>query len=309
MKTLFLFFLTLLFFVGCEKDDNAPTAPPVGKDPNTAPKVSVDRFSAAAGNLFLRSANSSLPGTNAPINFDLGPFITRGFGPSGQRVAYYNFDVQPTNPAPIFVFFREGENTPLPGQLNVIDMIPGESGYNDFWRMMKVIVPANYVVNSITSRQGIISAGYRTETTTTIVNCPVVPEGSTATLRIGGESSASQKGWYKDQIVFYFTFEEKALTTTASGTVPLSPIYVTFNVNPDQPNGGPPSGFKTEDNSLLTHNVPATIPADAGYSPLWIVNVYDNNDFSQVNNLSTAQGARSLAMGVANVNCPIVQIQ
>jgi len=31
----------------------------------------------------------------------------------------------------------------------------------------------------------------------------------------------------------YFNFSEKALTVDASGMVPLSPIYVTFNINPD----------------------------------------------------------------------------
>ena len=31
--------------------------------------------------------------------------------------------------------------------------------------------------------------------------------------------------------------------------MPLSPIYVTFNLNPGAPNGGPGSGFKTEPDS------------------------------------------------------------
>jgi len=55
--------------------------------------------------------------------------------------------------------------------------------------------------------------------------------------------------------------------------------------------------------------VAATLPSDAGYSPLWLVNVYDNADFNMVSNLSSAQGVNILAMGVATPNCPIVSIQ
>jgi hypothetical protein len=88
--------------------------------------------------------------------------------------------------------------------------------------------------------------------------------------------------------------------------VPVSPIYVTFNINPDQPGGGPPSGFLTENGSAQTHNVLATLPANAAYSPLWSVNVFDNADFASVNNLATAQASNVLATGVALVNCPVV---
>ena len=89
--------------------------------------------------------------------------------------------------------------------------------------------------------------------------------------------------------------------------VALSPIYVTFNVNP--PAGGPPSGFVVESGTMKTHNVLATIPANATYSPLWAVSVYDNADFSSVMDLPSVQSANILAMGVMNVNCPVVSVQ
>jgi hypothetical protein len=84
--------------------------------------------------------------------------------------------------------------------------------------------------------------------------------------------------------------------------------YVTFNINPDQPKGGPGSGFRTEPNAEQTHNVPATLPGDPGYSPLWLVVVYDNSDWPSVHDLPTAQKAKVLAPGAATVNCPIVFI-
>lgn len=293
-----------LGFASCSKDDDDNTI--TGKDPDTASKVSVDRFSSAAGTLMVRDASNGLPAANAPINFDVAPFITKGLSPTGAVTQYYNFDVQSDVPAPIFVLFREGETTPVDGQLNIINVIPGDAGYNDFWLVNKVTVPSDYVANEVTSYSEIQSKGYAIETTTKIVNCPVVPEGSTANKKFGGGSSSLVRGWYKGQVCFYFSFEEKELMA-ANGKVPTSPIYVTFNINPDQPNGGPGSGFVTEMGSDQTHNVLATSPSSGAYSPLWSVNPYDNADFSSVSDISTAQSANVLAMGVALVNCPVVE--
>jgi len=302
MKTNFL--LSLLFlsvaisFTSCEED-----AKPSGVNPDTAAKQAVDRFSASAGMLMVRSATNGLPAANAAIDFDKAPFITKGFGPSGNTVDYYNFDVQSTVPAPIYVPMNNGKT--IEGQLNIIEQIPGDAGYNDFWVVNAVEVPADFVANSVTSLADIQAKGYAVKPTTNLVNCPVVPEGSTATKRLGSGGKGLVRGWYKGKIVFYFTFEEKALT---GSTVPLSPIYVSFKINPDKPGGGPPSGF-IDNGAGLTHNVLATLPADAGYSPLWLVNVFDNADFNKVSNLTTAKAAKILGSGVANVNCPVVSQQ
>ena len=172
-------------------------------------------------------------------------------------VEYYNFDVQPTALAPIWVLFTPGAIAPVPGQLNIIDKIPGESGYNDFWVVRKVTVPSDYVANSVTSYSEILALGYTIENTDMIVNCPVVPEGSTATKRLAGESNAIVSGWYKDKVCFYFSFGEHPLMGNA---VPTSPIYVIFNINPDLPMGGPSSGFVVETGTDQTHNVLATLP-------------------------------------------------
>jgi hypothetical protein len=305
MKTALLISLPLILaFASCENKSEEP----VPKDPDKAEKVSVDRFSDQAATLMKRSLDASLPGPDEPVNFDVSPLLSTSLGPDGRQVQYYNFDVQPTSPAPIYVLFREGEDDPVAGQINIIDKIPGEEGYNDFWQVYKVSVPSSYQANTLSSLAGINSSGYAVEATETLVNCPVVPEGSTASKRMGGESSALHRGWYKDKVVYYFTFEEKALSTTPVGTVPLSPIYVTFNKNPDamDPTSGPPSGIKTEPGSDQSHNVIETIPSDDLYSPLWIVNVYDNADFDNVSDLTSAKAANILMEAAMNVNCPVV---
>jgi hypothetical protein len=288
--------------LGCD-DDNL-TAPPV--DPGQAPKASIDRFSDAAATLFRRSAIPELPGPNQPINMDQAPFITHGLGPAGQRVRYYNFDGMPVAPAPIYVLFRDGETQPVAGQQNIVDVIPGDANYSDFWRVVRVTVPQSYVANTITSRAQIVAAGYALLETTTLVNCPIVPEGSTASQGDGADGLT--RGWYKGQVVFYFNFGEAPLTTTATGQVPTSPIFVTFNINPDLPDGGPPSGFRAETGTVQTHNVVATLPGQSGYSPLWAVLPYDNAEFEYVRDLGSAVEARGFPLA-GYVNCPIVLVQ
>jgi len=170
------------------------------------------------------------------------------------------------------------------------------------------------VANSVTSLSELMAMNYPIERTNLIVNCPVVPDGSTATLRLNpGNFSGLIQGWYKDKVVYYFDFSEKQLLVDLPPEghpyVPLSDILVTFNINPDQPGGGPPSGFMTEEGTMQTHNVVQTLPADDDYSPYWDVDVYDNADFDNVFDWASASSANILGTGVALVNCPVVSVQ
>ncbi len=282
---------------------------PMMMDPMKAERVSIDRFSSASGHLQMRDSMNHLPGPNVPVDFDTPPFVTTGLGPHGETVMYYNFDVQPTIPAPIYVLYRAGESSPVAGQLNIVDVIPGDPGYNDFWQINRVAVPADYTPNSIGSLQALKDAGYAATPTNTIVNCPIVPDGSTAQHRLSGSDTGLHQGWYRNKIVTYFNFTEAPLMVTADGRVPVSPIYVTFNVNPGMANGGPSSGFKMAAMSMQTHNVVATLPGQKGYSPLWSVSPYDNMYFDKVMKLDSVMDSMVLAQGVADVNCPIFSVQ
>jgi hypothetical protein len=272
-------------------------------DPSTATRTVVDRFSDNAGMLFRRSVDPSLPAAGTAVDFDAEPFITTGFGPDGEVASYYNFDVMSADPAPIHAFFFESGD-PVPNQLNVVGVVPGDVGYNDFWRLVRVTVPDDYIANSV---QDISTAGLDTEVTDILVNCPIVPGGSTADLRLGGEDPGLVQGWAAGEIVHYFNFGEAPLSVTAQDEVPTSAIYVTFNVNPDQPGGGPPSGFMVEGGTWQTHNVLEKLPGDVGYSPLWAVFPYDNASFGTVVDLATAQAATSFGFA-ALVNCPVVEL-
>jgi hypothetical protein len=97
-------------------------------DPDHAPIAAVNRFSDSAGTLLRRSADTRLPGPNEPIDFDRPPLNTLGFSPAGEPVLYYHLDVQSTTPAPAYILYREGEDDPVQGQLDIIDTLPGEKG-------------------------------------------------------------------------------------------------------------------------------------------------------------------------------------
>src|SRR5689334_22740028 len=122
MKTMPLVLCAGFALSSCSKTNNNNSYGPP-KYPNTAETASVDRFSAAAGHLQVRTTANGLPAANAPINFDQDPFITKGFTANGHIVQYYNFDLQSATPAPIWVLYRSGESTPVPGQLNIVNVL------------------------------------------------------------------------------------------------------------------------------------------------------------------------------------------
>ncbi len=315
MKTKILSMLALgMLTFSCSNVDDTTTSqdqvdPSLAtRDYDHGARVVIDRFSAAAGHLFVRNETNGLPKPNQPIFFDYGPFITKGFDRTGAVVRYYNFDVQSTTPDDIYVFFKKNSSTPVSGQRNVIPTIPGEPGYNDFWIVNKVMVPDNYVPNSIKSESQILSSGFEVIKTKTIVNCPVVPFGSFARRsKTSYRPTFPTFGWYKGNLISYFEFNEASLTATTDGKVPFDDIYVMFNIDPSSTNpaSGPASGFKT-DGTKQTHNVLASLPGDGDYSPLWAVSVISNSNFTLVKDLATAEALSSTPAG-ANVNCPVVK--
>lgn len=276
------------------------------RDPDHSPIASVDRFSDKAGTLLKRSTDKRLPGPNEPIDFNSQPLNTLGLSPTGEPVLYYHLDVQSTTPAPVYIFYREGEDKPVQGQLNIIDTLPGENGYNDFRQIWKVSVPKDYAANSMSDTSTLKHAGYKMEKTDKLLNMPVVPEKSVAPLRFKGGDPGLQRAWYQGQVAKYFVFEEAPLS--ASGNeVPVSPIYDGFTINPGEPGGG--MAFHFEPDTMQTHNVVATVPGDEGYSPLWLRVVYDSSAWDVVHDLDTAQKAKVIPTETLLINCPIVSIR
>jgi hypothetical protein len=279
-------------------------SPEVAGETIGAEPLVIDRFSVVAGKLQVRTADNGLPGPGQPVDFDRPPFITQSWGPAGEVIRYYNFDVQPTTPATMYVFYV-GEQE-LATQHRVVDVVPGMPGYSDFFRVVRVSVPATYLPDQLRDAGAIQRSGFDLEATSQIVNRPIVPRGSRARERLDGAATEPEAGWYRGQRIQWLRFDEAHLVAGAAGAVPTSPISVTFNTNPDRPGGGPPSGFRTEPDGKQTHNVASSLPGDLDYSPLWSVSVYDNAAFPMVFNETTVLAAPFKARDVATVNCPIV---
>ena len=214
----------------------------------------------------------------------------------GTDVTYFDFGGSPKVAIPILVFFQENDqDTPISGQMNIIDSIPGMPGYSDFWRVFKVLAPSDYEANSITSFEGVMEAGYDIEPTDIVVNCPVVnPDAMTEEI-----SYDLVQGWFKGREVFYFDF---AANTGAEGFVlDVAPIYAFFGSDGDPVEG--------------QMNVIDVVPGDTGYSDLWQVFAvtvgmdYAANSLTSADAIMEAAEEGTVTIGTTNiyVNCPIVE--
>ena len=156
-------------------------------------------IAAAAGNVF----------TDPPKTFP----VVQGWY-DGRATYYYDFggnspavnNAAAVAPAPIYVFVTgfdaQGNPQAVAGQHNIIDMAPGDAGYSDLWQVNFVTVPSNYVANTVTSLDAIRQGGYAIKTSDMMVNCPVVPLGSSLAEGTPGLT----KGWYEGREVDYFDF-------------------------------------------------------------------------------------------------------
>jgi len=210
-------------------------------------------------------------------------------------VSYLDYGPQSNVAVPILAFFQAASPAmPVAGQKNIIDTIPGQPGYSDFWRVFKVLAPSGYVANSIRSLGDAVASGYAIEATGIVVNCPVVNPGAT----IQGSTSTPTSGWYRNREVFYF--DHGASSPGHGFVVDSAPIYAFFHSD-----GSPVAGQK---------NVIDVRPGDAGYSDLWKVTKvvvpgsYMANSLKDARSILAARdlGQVTLEATEIYVNCPVV---
>jgi len=210
-------------------------------------------------------------------------------------VSYLDYGPQPNVAVPILVFFQAASpSTPVAGQRNIIDTIPGQPGYSDFWRVYKVLAPSGYVANSIRSLATAVASGYKIEPTDIVVNCPVVNPAA----KVAGSTTPPVSGWYRDREVFYF--DHGTNSETHGSVVEDAPIYAFFRGD-----GSPVGGQK---------NIIDVLPGDAGYSDLWrVVKVvvaasYMANSLKDARSIVAARDAGQVTLETTDiyVNCPVV---
>ncbi len=289
--------LAIAVVLGCGSNPGAHTGPRFG--PNGEPII--DRFSDAAGHLMVRSKKPELPQPGAPIDLDHPPFISQGLGPDGKPVRYYNFDVQPDTPALLYRIVRRGSRDPLPGQPDLVDVLPGDPGYSDFWRVAFVEVGPEVEPGSVTE------VAQLSELTAlgsdVVIDCPIVPAGTTARGARGVVPPHPHELRYRGHRVTCLEFDPAVLLDD-DDRVPTSPIFVTFRTE-----AGPPSGFVHETaNPEQTHNVVFSVPGDPEYSPLWAVYVYDRQVFDRIRDKRSALTVAPDPQPGPLVNCPIIAV-
>ncbi len=217
-----------------------------------------------------------------------------------QRFArYYNFEamipyingqmVTPPMWVPVYGVDEQGGLRVVPGQKNIIDLVPGVSGYSDVWQITLVTVPEDYVPNTLKSYTDILDSGYPLRGTDIFVNCPVVPQCST--LQGGGETELKQ-GWYRAQDIYFFDFGMVA------SEVP--PIYIII------------TGLDNLGRPTTVHEqlpVLSTVPGEDGYTGLWLVHWVTVPPGYQPNMLKSSQDIEasgySISPSLTVVNLPV----
>ncbi|TLZ68687.1 MAG: hypothetical protein E6K12_00605 [Methanobacteriota archaeon] len=247
-----------------------------------------------AGYYVGRPATASLPGpVDGLARTSAVPRVDGWF--RNASVTYLDFGPQANVAVPILVFFQASSpTTPVAGQRNIIDTIPGQPGYGDFWRVHKVLVPSGYVANTIRSFADAVASGYTIQMTDIVVNCPVVNPGAT----VGGSPATLVTGWYRNRDVFYF--DEGTRSPADGWVVQAAPIYAFFHAD-----GTPVAGQR---------NVIDALPGSPGYSDLWnVVKVvvdasYVANSLKDARSILEAHdaGQLSLESTAVYVNCPVV---
>ena len=280
--------------------------------PGYIPILAIDRFSDAAGTFFRRSEMPRLPAADEPIEFD-GDFLWRSFGPRGEAIELYHFDVRPSAPGLVFVAV-DARGDSIAGQLPVFDSIPGEEGYNDLRRVVEVEVERDYKPNAVTSWAAIVAAAYDTVMTDRVMHCVMVPDGSTASKRFTDDVPVElQDGWYRDEIVKYLLFENPASAVSIgfTGNGLSTPIMYAFLHNDRDLS----EGFAVDADGF-THNAVTLLPGEEGYSPLWVLTLFVLEAFDRVVDRQTAgEQAKNLenileleGVPLVHVNAPVVAV-
>lgn len=195
--------------------------------------------------------------------------------------------------APIFVLITgmdaAGNPQPVPGQRNIIDVVPGDPGYSDLWALNCVTVPADYVANTFKSADDVRKSGYPITVPGVFVNCPVVALNSTLS-----DGPGITRGWYKGREVHYFDFG-----MNPDHTLPIYALITGMDAN------GHPQFVPGQ------HNIIDVIPGQPGYSAFWDVNPVVVPAGYKANTLTSAaevlkSGYQILHPGIV-VNCPVVR--
>jgi hypothetical protein len=241
----------------------------------TAPLLPVDRFSEKAATRLRRDRMRGLPGPNEPIRLDAPPFLLEVTGPGGRKARCYDLDLRPSRPARFYVFY-DAQGNYLLTQFPIVDLAPGDPGYTDLWDLWKVTVPRGFPADNslrgMTTLDKLLAdkeSGFIAERTGALLNGPIVPEGSSASMKADRRDgpAALRYVWYRGRRAPYLYFEQ---TLRIAGE--MSPV-ASMTITP--PAGTEPVSRPGDAIAGARAIAVSALPGDAGYSPLWRVSDAD----------------------------------
>ena len=176
--------------------------------PAAAVSTEADGGGSASGGYGAPALASS--GEAAPLPGSLR-FEERQAWYEGEPVLYYDLGAESSldNDAVqdakiwVFVYGFDDEGAPrfIEGHPTIVDVVPGDDGYSDLWHVQLVIVPGGRDTSGIRSRDALLASDLEIISTDMLVNCPIVPLGSTFT-----DGQALNDAWYRGERVVYATF-------------------------------------------------------------------------------------------------------
>jgi len=169
---------------------------------------------------------------------------------------------------------------PLRDSIILLIFLPGDSAYSDLWQITFVTVPGTYVANTIMDVTTLLAFS-STTTLGPLVNCPVVPIGSS----FASTGPGITLGWYKNQTINYFDFGPSVSYSI--------PIYVFPNVSGQ-------------------YNIIDQVPGDPGYSAFWNAVVYTASNGYVANTYQSQAEVDAAKLAYSNgpqaINCPVYKV-
>jgi hypothetical protein len=229
----------------------------------------------------------------------------------GEKVWYWNVG----GPVPGFIapiYELVGLDDELLGH-RIIDVIPGDTGYSPWWRVIRVKVTTKYAGEKIWSREA-IDEGIRLgileapKSTDQILNCPVVTRGTTVPLG-DGKTADAVWGWYRKQRVAWVDFEYPVTVPMSMREMPRYPVYILQRVNEGEPLYEFLIGrdLNDDDDLVDSNNVFAGGLDDARYSPLWYVTfVRTVSEYVSIDNTRTGTVGLSSETQMFDVNGEVI---
>ncbi len=194
---------------------------------------------------------------------------------------------------PLYVLTNQ-DGTPM--ERPIIDLLPGDTGYSPWWRVVTVRITDRYAGEHIFSREaidvgvrlGILEVPVPTER---VVTCPVVRRDVRVQVDPDGSTVAPTWAIYRNQRVHWIEFQSDISVDPEQRRMPIAPFYVFQRINEANLLSELDEGFDLDGDGLInaSNNIFQFDITQTGYTPFWYpIIVRTVPDFVSIDTASTA---------------------